>query len=118
MSEAPPPVFTIGNREEYSNGIIDTRKKGQVLLKLGQAMAGHQALSQYFPGGIIFQNPRDARKYIDEEWPEATRSTMAVFEVKGSWEHDCYSPGKEMYWRYLMFNRPITLLVTEEETGD
>lgn len=114
MADTPPPVFTIGPREGYVAGLVDTRQRGQILLKWGQVMAGHQGKSPYFPGGIIFQNPRDARKYIDEEYPEATKSITAVFEVAASWEHDCYSPGENMYWKYLLFNRPVTLLVEDD----
>ncbi len=112
-ADAAPPVFTVGHREEYAQGIVETQKQGQVLLKLGQVMAGHHGESIYYPGGIVFQNPRDAREYINEEWSEKTRAEMAVFEVEARWEHDCYSPGEEMYWKYLMFNRPITLLVED-----
>ena len=111
MSDTPPPIFTIGPRESYVKAIAETRASGQVLLKWGQERAGYGGQSQYFPGGIVFQNPKDAQKYIDEECSEKTRSEMATFEIKASWEHDCYSPGEEMYWKYLMFNRPITLLV-------
>ncbi len=38
---------------------------------------------------------------------------VAVFEVQASWEHDCYSAGESMYWKYLLYNRPITLLVED-----
>ena len=115
MPDAPPPVFTIGHREEYVEGMLECRKKGDFLLKLGQQMAGRKGLSLYFMGGIIFQNPRDARRYIDEEYLEEKQPEIAVFEVRASWEHDCYSPGDDMYWRYLTYNRPITLIVVENE---
>lgn len=105
MVDAPPPVFTIGHRESYLKGLVEEHSKGGLLLKIGQ--------TANYPGGIIFQNPRDARRYINEEWAAETRSAMAVFEVKASWEHDCYSPGPEYYWKNLLFDRPIVYLVEE-----
>ncbi len=119
MSEigTPPPVFTIGPRDEYVTSLAEVRQAGQVLLKFGMEMAGHQGKAPEYTGGIVFQNPRDGRRYIDEEWPEETRPKMAVFEVKASWEHDCYSIDDEVYWRYLTYNRPISLLVTEDDNG-
>ena len=118
MPDVPPPVFTIGNRESYVAAMMDARSKGQVLLKLGQSADKAHTKSQYYSGGIIFQNPRDARKYINEEWPKETRPAMEVFEVKASWEHDCYSLGDDMYWRYLVYSRPITMMVVMEKGGD
>jgi len=111
MPDTAPPIFTIGRREVLLQDLTEALEKDIVLLKLGQEKAGHQRLPGSFTGGIVFQNPKEARKYINEEWPEEKRPEMAVFEVQASWEHDCYSQGEDMYWKYLLFCRPITLLV-------
>jgi len=111
MTDAPPPVFTIGPREVYLAAMIKCRESDEYLLKTGLIMAGHPNQPKSYTGGIIFQNPKDARKYIEEEVLEIKKEKMAVFEVKASWEHDCYSAGDSMYWRYLLYNRPIILLV-------
>ncbi len=113
----PPPIFTIGAREEYVGALAETLQTDQVLLKFGMEMAGRHGKAPEYLGGIVFQNPRDARRYIDEEWPEERRSAMAVFEVEASWEHDCYSCSDDVYWKYLTYNRPIRLLVTEDDNG-
>ncbi len=112
-SDSPPPVFTIGNRAEYVAGLADTLETGELLLKLGLEMAGKGEKSPTFTGGIVFQNPKDAQRYIDEECAEEARPDLGVFEVQACWDQDCYSPGDDMYWRYLTYSRPITMLVVK-----
>jgi len=93
--------------------LADSIQAGQVLLKRGLDTAGTFGTETTYTGGIVFQNPRDARRYIDEEWNESDKAEMAVFEVNGSWMHDCYSIDEGTYWRYLLYSRPITLLVVD-----
>ena len=113
VTPTAPPVFTIGHREGYVKELVAAQQEGLVLLRHGMDLAGQFGNASFYPGGIVFQNPKDARKYLNEEWPDKTRPDQAVFEVQASWVHDCYTPDAGLYWEYLLFSRPLTLLVEE-----
>ena len=103
--DAKPPVFTIGHRETYTLLLKGALADGGVILK--------QGMGPGYGGGIIFQNPKDARRYINEEIPAERRNLYAVFEVAASWEHDCYLATPENYWKHLATHKPIICMVID-----
>ena len=102
-----PPTFTIGNTESYLQGLTQSLSEDVALLKTG--------MHDNYPGGIVFQTPMDARRFINENLSKET-IVFSVFELDADWEHDCYERGylfDKCYWRYLIKARPIVCLVED-----
>lgn len=101
-----PPTFTIGCTEGYLEEIANCQSQGEILLKKG--------MHDNYPGGIVFQNPIDARRYIDD-LPKNGKA-YSVFEIDADWEQDCYEQTDlfdDCYWKYLIGDRPIVCLVED-----
>lgn len=108
------PIYTIGHRGAYTKGLAE---HGKLFEKLGYREPGEKGNpnSRFvsYPGGIIFVNPADARKYIAEELEPSRRPLYAIWEIDGDWEQDCKPNKAGRYWRDLQVDRPIVCMVVE-----
>lgn len=103
-----PVTFTIGNTDSYLKGMVECFSSDEaIFLKKG--------MYDSYSGGIVFQTPADARRYINESMSKNTKA-YSVFELDADWEHDCYEQTDlfaDCYWRYLIHDRPIVCLVED-----
>ncbi len=85
-------IYTIGHRATYEAAL---EQYGH-LIKLGRR--------EDYLGGYAFKTAEEARRRIDEAYPNAN---YTIWTVDAEWDRDTY-PAPDGWWRYLRVDCSIT----------
>lgn len=96
-------VYTIGHTMQYDTELqLDHRSH----MKIGREDAGNGRVPDWYQGGIVFETPELAKKYIKS----TNKDGYAVYEVAADWETDCEineQDGEKAFWKHLIVTSRI-----------
>ncbi len=104
-------VYTIGFTMSYDTGLAE---QGERFRKVGKNDAGKfDYAPKGYEGGIIFENPADALRYIELRRLRG----YSIYEVIADWDSDCEineNDGEQAFWKHLMKTSQILRKIDPE----
>lgn len=99
-------IYTIGHEESYLRAVDEGPivKNGKATIQEQKEKWEHP-LGFDYPGGYAFRTYEDAKKRINEAYPNRG---FCVFGLNADWETDTYSSGE--WWNNLLNDVEIVVL--------